>query len=222
MKINLNFIEPTPLCKIMGECESDKGNVEITKSRHNYTLLYFQLFEPIRDNNLRVFELGIGTNNISLPSNMGVNGVPGASLYGWKTFFPNAQIYGADIDKDILFTDERIDTFYCDQTSLKDITNLWNNDNLKEPFDIMIDDGLHNFYANTFFFEQSIHKLRVGGYYIIEDILESQYHLFQQKKTEWTQKYPNLDISLVKLPSLVNFIDNTLMIIYKKSIITSS
>ena len=42
-------------------------------------------------------------------------GKPGASLRVWRDYFPNAIIYGADIDKDILFAEERIKTFYIDQ-----------------------------------------------------------------------------------------------------------
>ena len=37
-------------------------------------------------------------------------------------------------------------------------------------FDIIIEDGLHTFEANKCFFENSIHKVKRGGIYIIEDI----------------------------------------------------
>ena len=36
-----------------------------------------------------------------------------------ERLFPNAQIYGADIDKNILKDEERIKTFYVDQTDQK-------------------------------------------------------------------------------------------------------
>ena len=39
-----------------------------------------------------------------------------------------------------------------------------------DGFDIIIDDGLHEFHANKCFFENSIEKLNPGGFYIIEDI----------------------------------------------------
>ena len=45
----------------------------------------------------------MGTNNPNLVSTMGSSGRPGASLYAFKEYLPNAIIYGADIDKDILF-----------------------------------------------------------------------------------------------------------------------
>ena len=106
----------TPLCEIMGRCGSDKGSSNITKSWHNYTSFYYSIFKKLKEEKLRIFELGLGTNDITLPSNMGINGVPGASLYGWQEFFSNSLIYGADIDKNILFNTEKIKTFYCDQT----------------------------------------------------------------------------------------------------------
>lgn len=47
---------------------------------------------------------------------MGNNCRPCASIYGWKEFFQNSLIFGADIDKDILINEDRIKTYYCDQT----------------------------------------------------------------------------------------------------------
>ena len=62
-----------------------------------------------------------------LKSSMGVNGQPGASLRMWKDYFPNASIFGCDIDRDVLFSEERIKTFHCDQTSAKSISNFLKN-----------------------------------------------------------------------------------------------
>ena len=64
-----------------------KGNENLTISPYNYTTLYYKLFSPRRYENLRIFELGLGTNNINIPSNMGPNGKSGASLRGWADFF---------------------------------------------------------------------------------------------------------------------------------------
>jgi hypothetical protein len=117
--MNYSFDEQlsSPLCEIMGRNLSDKGHLYITRSWHNYTTFYYSIFKNKRNAPLRLFELGLGTNNVNLPSNMGAEGRPGASLYGWAEFFPIANIFGADIDKDILFNNDRISTFYCDQTN---------------------------------------------------------------------------------------------------------
>ena len=171
----------------------------------------------MRNKSLRIFELGIGTTNPNIVSNMGINGRPGASLHGWSEFFPNSQVFGADIDSSILFHTDRIATFYCDQTIPMDIKNMWNLEpDLKSDFDIIIDDGLHTISANVCFFENSIHKLNPGGYYIIEDIQKSQENVFAQKIKEWEKIYTDCTITFLKIPSEKNFLDNSLIVIYKK------
>ena len=205
----------TPLCEIMGRNKSDKGSININTSHHNYTTFYYSIFKDRQLMTLRVFELGLGTNNVNLPSNMGPNGKPGASLYGWNEFFPNSFIFGADIDKNILFNTEKINTFFCDQTNKQIIENMWNEPILSDGFDIIIDDGLHSFEANVCFFENSIDKLKQNGYFIIEDILFNEKHLFENKIIIWTQKYPDLVFNLLCIPSEVNKYDNNLLVVYK-------
>jgi hypothetical protein len=219
MNYNFDINKSTPLCEIMGKYGSDKGNKDIINSWHNYTTLYYSIFNEKKDNKLRIFELGLGTNNINIPSNMGINGKPCASIYGWREYFPNSLIFGGDIDKDILINEERIKTYYCDQQNPEIIKEMWNNKDLEEEIDIIIEDGLHTFNANVCFFENSIHKLKSGGYYIIEDIVITEKHLFINKiNNEWNIKYPEYIFNLVEVPSFVNGNDNNLLIIYKKEI----
>ena len=204
---------PTILCEIMGRHRSDKGHANITESWHNYTTFYYSLFKDRRDTPLRLFELGLGTNNPNILSNMGPDGVPGASLYGWKEFFPLAQICGADIDKDILFQEDRIQTFYCDQTNPDTIKEMWRD---LDPFDIIIEDGLHTFAANVCFFENSIHKLNSNGYYIIEDVLKEEEPFFLEKIKEWQLTYPDCVFTMMTIPSTKNHFDNALVVVFKK------
>jgi hypothetical protein len=215
--MNLTFDETTatPLCSIMGNNKSDKGHSDIQSSWHNYTTVYYSLFKDLQDRPLRVFELGLGTNNPSIPSNMGVGGCPGASLYGWSEFFPFSTIYGADIDRDILFQTDRIRTFFCDQTDPDIIQAMWNQPDLQDPFDIIIEDGLHTFEANVCFFENSIHKVKPNGYYIIEDILFSEMQLFIIKIEEWKTRFPSFSFDMIAIPSKRNPYDNNLLVIRK-------
>lgn len=207
---------PTVLCEIMGRHRSDKGGANITESWHNYTTFYYNIFKDRRDTHLRVFELGLGTNNVDILSNMGPDGVPGASLYGWKDFFPLAHIFGADIDKDILFQTDRIQTFYCDQTNPDMIKTMWEDPLLQEPFDIIIEDGLHTFDANVCFFENSIHKLKTNGYYIIEDVFKGEESLFVEKLKEWELQYTDCVFTMLTIPSTKNSCDNALVVVFKK------
>jgi len=102
---------------------SDKGTADNSSKKpyswnsHTYGAYYSKLFDHCKKNIFRIFECGLGTNNVTIPSNMGVNGKPGASLRAWKDYFQNANIYDGDIDKNILFDEPRIKTFYVDQTN---------------------------------------------------------------------------------------------------------
>jgi hypothetical protein len=163
--------ELSALCDKYG---SDKGEIAPSGHpypwpSHTYADFYEGRFWHCRTHIRNVFECGLGTNNPNLPSSMGVTGRPGASLRVWRDYFPNAHVYGADIDRDVLFQEERISTFYVDQTSPESIRALWHAVPVQE-FDLMIDDGLHTFAAGISLFESSFLKLRPEGLYIIEDI----------------------------------------------------
>jgi len=167
---------------------SDKGPIW-----HFYSRFYQTLFEPIRNKPLSIFELGIGTNNVDISSNMGAHGKPGASLYAWSEFFHDADIYAADIDKDCLIehAKRRIKSYYCDQTDKKVIQELWANEDLSGiQFDILIEDGLHEPFANKIFFEESYQKVKVGGVYIIEDIYYKHEQYFRDLLEKWKTTYP--------------------------------
>jgi hypothetical protein len=201
----------TELCKIMTEYGSDKGS-----GHHNYTVFYTEIFK--NKNIKNVFELGLGTNNPNLQSSMGVNGKPGASLRGWKHYFPDANIYGADIDKDILFTEPNIVTFFCDQRDEKSVRHLWSQDPIADKiFDIIIDDGLHEFEANLTFFKNSIHKLAPGGIFIIEDVLHYEVNKFANIIDDLKKQYLDLKFDIVQLENQQNQSDNNLIVIYKNA-----
>ena len=160
------------LCELYG---SDKGFVNIEKKTpydwdpHAYSIIYNNLFSHCRENIKLVFECGIGTNNLNFESNMTLNGKPGASLKVWKDYFVNAQIFGADIDRNILFKEDRIETYHVNQLDQESIIKMWNNIK-KKDFDLIIDDGLHNYKAALTLFLNSYEKLKKGGIYIIEDL----------------------------------------------------
>lgn len=81
---------------ILSKHKSDKS------TQHNYHILYSFILNSLgKDEALNVLEIGLGTNNGSLVSSMGVNGSPGASIRAFKEYLPNSNIYGADIDKEI-------------------------------------------------------------------------------------------------------------------------
>ena len=210
--INFNIYESTDLCSIMRKHCSDKGHPNINNAWHNYTLYYTQRFKNIKPK--RIFELGLGSNNPNIPSNMGPAGVPGASLFGWSEYYPDAKVYGADIDYECLFSTEKIKTFYCDQTKPSSIKHLWAQYELLEGFDIIIDDGCHTFDGIVTFFENSIHKLNPGGYYCIEDIATDLIVEWERKVSQWKQIYPNFIFEIFRINNILNKSDNNMIVVY--------
>jgi len=211
--------EKTELCEIMSKHGSDKSEKPSHGKLpgHNYTKFYYELFNEIKNNELKFFELGMGTNNPNIESNMTINGLPGASLVGWSEFFKNSKIYGADIDVNILFNTDKIETFFCDQTSPQIIKQLWNQKQLDFEFDIIIEDGLHEFNANKIFLENSIHKLKNGGYFIIEDINIDETYNWCEYFEIFNKKFSNYEIKFIKLFCEYNSHDNNLILIRKNN-----
>lgn len=167
--------EELVLNKLCDKYGSDKGSMNHSEighpynwKPHNYTKVYSELFYPLKEKELVLLEVGIGTNNPNLPSSMGETGKPGASLRVWRDYFKNAKIYGADVDKDILFEEDRIKTGFIDQLDKGTVDAFFNN--FKITPDIIIDDGLHAFEAATALYEASFKYLTKNGIYIIEDI----------------------------------------------------
>jgi hypothetical protein len=185
----------------MANYGSDKGHPE-NKSRHNYTQLSNAVFSGYRTTPIRLFELGIGSNNTKIQSNMGPGGRPGASLRAWRDYFPKGSIYGADIDVFCIMTENRLKTYYCDQTNPVSIQNMWNHDpQLYDEFDILIEDGLHRFDANVCFFENSCWKLKQGGVYVIEDIEKNTVQRWETQISLWKQTYgTRYEYRLLELP----------------------
>tara|TARA_Y100001968_G_scaffold325483_1_gene366800 strand:+ start:1230 stop:2090 length:861 start_codon:yes stop_codon:yes gene_type:complete len=151
--------------KSIAELLNINGSDKATK--HDYFWVYGKILKE-RYEISKILEIGLGTNNTDVISNMGNDGTPGASLRAFKSFCPNAQIYGADIDKRILFEEERIKTFYLDQTKLDSFTEL--SKHIGNDFDLIIDDGLHEPLANIYTLTFALTHIRDNGWIVIEDI----------------------------------------------------
>ena len=139
------------------------------KTKHEYHYFYSSIFKDTK-NVKNIFEIGLGSNDLNIPSNMGVSGKPGASLKAFKEIFKNSNIYGADVDKKILFEEDRIKTFYLDQTDQKTFDNILNL--VPKNFDLAIDDGLHAPDANIASLIFFLKIIKIGGWAVIEDIGE--------------------------------------------------
>ncbi len=191
---------------LMNRYGSDKGDLT---NHHNYTNYYSKIFFNKKEYVKNFLEIGLGTNNINIPSNMGIKGTPLASLRAWRDYFFNANIYGGDIDKDILKDEKRIKTFFVDQTKPDAIKKMFDEIGVKE-FDVIFEDGLHEFKANICFFECAINHLSKGGIYIIEDV-----YIKDQKKFLDYFKKTKYNFSIVDIYHPRNIANNCIMIIKK-------
>jgi hypothetical protein len=143
------------LTEIINANESDKGTT--IRWAHNYTSAYERWFEPIRDEPIRLLEIGVCD-----PA------APGASLNAWYEYFPKATIYGFDIVDAHRFDNDRITTFVGDQSSPKDLAQLAESSG--GDFDVIIDDGSHHAAHQQISLAALFGHLKPGGLYFIEDL----------------------------------------------------
>jgi hypothetical protein len=173
-KTSKNYAETAKsieLRKIFDLNGSDKGSI------HNYDVVYAEIINTNPAKNFDIFEIGLGTNNLDVVSNMGQDGRPGASLRSWREFIPKSSIVGCDIDSRVLFSEEQIETHHLDQTSDESWTNLLHKLNQRQ-FDLIIDDGLHSPFANLRTIIHGLKILKKSGIIVIEDISEKSLPVF--------------------------------------------
>tara|TARA_R110002033_G_scaffold136414_1_gene175934 strand:- start:524 stop:1276 length:753 start_codon:yes stop_codon:yes gene_type:complete len=175
----IEAIKDTPLCSLFKKYNSDKKSGGSRGSNHNYSNFYYAVFKKlITDNPINYFELGLGSRNEEFIGGSSTGAV-GGSLFAVNDFlnpvindnrYKHGNIFGADIDGTIKIDHPNIKTFQCDQTCPKSINSLWGNEELQDiEFDLIIEDGLHTLEANIHFAEHSLHKLKPGGIFIVED-----------------------------------------------------
>lgn len=135
------FIDGMP-----AEWGGDKGTA------HSYIETYEMLFRDIREKELKILEIGV---------------LYGSSVKMWQDYFPNSIIYGIDVLEICKkYEDERIKIDIVDSTNPEKIKEVFKD--LK--FNIIIDDGHHDFDMQEKTFNTIFEYLEDGGIYIIEDI----------------------------------------------------
>jgi hypothetical protein len=131
----------------------------------SYLEIYWQLFAPIRDNDVDVLEIGIQN---------------GGSLEIWAKLFPNSKnLIGFDVHpkcKDLTFADPRIKVFVEDAAEIKaGILVRETSSNLG----VVIDDGSHISRDIIRSFLIFFPQLKPGGIYVIEDLHASYWSDWQ-------------------------------------------
>jgi Glycosyltransferase sugar-binding region containing DXD motif len=195
---------PTRLCKLMQFNGSDKA-----QGWHNYAPFYNYMIPLMRSKNDALLEVGIGTNYLDVVSNMGAVGVPGASLRGWQEFL-SADIYGADVDKRVLFQEDDIKTFFVDQCDRNTIKEMW--EAVEAQPSIVIDDGLHTYDANVNFLETTLKHNTQMRVFIVEDVMK-------RFIPQWLSYFKTADLkaAILPIPHGTNDKDNILIFIFFES-----
>lgn len=125
----------TELCELAFRYRTDK----CPQLNHSYTPFYYRLLHPRRQLVRKMLELGIG--HPRRMRHVVTDYQVGASLYMWRDFFPQAQIYGADILPEAMFAAERIQTFLCDETKPEDLRQVIAQTG--PDLDLVVDDASH-------------------------------------------------------------------------------
>lgn len=128
--------------------KADKGSYW-----HNYCNAYEEYFGSLKNNSLRILEIGVGE---------------GCSLFMWKDYFPNAQIVGMDCNAVCKkYVSDRIKIVIGMQGNVDLLTEI---NGKYGPFDIIIDDGSHRWDDQIISFQTLFPKLVGNGFYVVEDL----------------------------------------------------
>jgi hypothetical protein len=120
-------------------------------THHNFTEFYDGYFDQMRNESLNILEIGIWK---------------GESLKMWKEYSPNSTIYGLDINNLKHLEEDRIFIEQADQTDINRMNTVFPS----VKFDIIIDDGGHSMYQQQLTLISMLHRLKRGGYFIVEDL----------------------------------------------------
>lgn len=159
--VNFRGIPPeTPLCELAYKHNTDKG------PHHCYTPHYWRALKDKRETVKRVLEVGIGYRVVAYNAFWPF----GASLYMWREFFPNAQIYGWDIAPEVMINEDRIKSDLVDQSKASSLIDGVRR--LGGTFDVICDDGSHVLEHQVLTANILLPYLAPDGLFICEDINE--------------------------------------------------
>jgi hypothetical protein len=166
--------------------EVERNDLEIlgdkhkpSKRNHNYLRYYGERFERLRHSARRLLEIGVETPR---------------SLELWEDYFPNAQIFGMDIDPSCSRVDGgRKKVFIGDQQDPAFLARVVAETG--GEFDVIVDDGLHSEKSILTSFAHLFPAVRQGGLYAVEDIVDLPnvvrfFSLLAERVSYWPPGFP--------------------------------
>ncbi|KFX86715.1 hypothetical protein V495_08671 [Pseudogymnoascus sp. VKM F-4514 (FW-929)] len=133
---------------------------------HRYHHMYEKYLEPLRDEKLKMLEIGLGCD---------MSYGPGASYHTWLEFFPNVDLYYIEYDAACaekwsakttgatIFTGDQADVPF-----LKKVLNETGG-----GFDVIVDDGGHTMNQQKTSIDILFGSVKPGGLYFVEDLQTS-------------------------------------------------
>jgi hypothetical protein len=167
--VRLNYLlayQGNELIDLFNTAGSDKGTqrgIGRAGVPHCYAVEYFELFRGFRDDAFRMLEIG-------LQSHEGDDYTPSdaPSLRVWREFFPNADLYGYDINDFSFFEQERTTVVRADQSSREDLAGFVSDHG--RGFRLILDDGSHAASHQQISLGALFRAVEPGGMYVIEDL----------------------------------------------------
>ena len=176
-KINLDKqeLQITSLNDLFNHFGTDKGTEVInqyqqTSSKtdqkligHGYAKFYEKYLNNFKSDKINILEIGTWK---------------GASVAAFYHYFKNAIIFCIDKNFKFQFESNRVYFFNCDTENSSEIHDLKKYLTKKdtEYFEIIIDDGSHNYKDILSNFYNFFKNIKSGGYYIIEDFNHYRLH----------------------------------------------
>jgi len=155
---------------------------------HNYVQFYEEYFNKLKNEKLKLLEIGIYSPPIGSPCAVG------ASLKTWYDYFKNGYIIGVDVHDFSDVENGRIKTIIADQSlrvkglsadnternGLGDVVDIFGDN-----FDIIIDDGGHSMKQQQVTLGYMFKYLKSGGIFVIEDLHTSYFaqHVYNSDNT---------------------------------------
>lgn len=182
---------------------------------HNYQDAYGKYLMSLRHKAPKLVEIGLGCN-------MGYG--PGKSIEFWQSFFqPPAEIWVFEFDHECLINFLKtkkypnVKGFSGDQKSESDVGRFLNLSG--GDFDVVIDDGSHEFAGQINSLKCLFHRIKSGGIYFIEDL----YYNFMKDNSYWRfwqfGSYREQDNNTMKLINgVINALQNPAYIPFERII----
>jgi hypothetical protein len=169
----LTELSLTAIANKYGTDKGTRGPVDSWHG-HNYTDIYEAYLWPMRHQEIRILEVGLGVIGSGWDAQIaqGKNAGGGASIKMWAEYFPRARIFGVDINSASHLDTDRITTFVADQGDQAQLRTIIESTG-SEAFDVIIDDGSHRADHQQITFGVLFEHVRVGGVYFVEDLLDN-------------------------------------------------